>query len=158
MIVKFNLKRFLISLIIPLAVGGISAFLIRDDMKFYNEVRRPIFSPPAAVFPIVWTVLYVLMGISLYLIWNHRDEYTPKGTAYTFFAIQLFLNFIWSPVFFVAREFMAAFIILIFLLIAAIAMAVSFYRVDKHAGILQIPYIIWLIFAAYLNLGIYILN
>lgn len=158
MIVRFNLKKFLISLAIPLAVGGLSAFITRGDRNLYDEVRRPIFSPPAAVFPIVWTILYIFMGISLYLVWNHLDEYSKKGTAYVFFAIQLFLNFIWSPVFFSARQFMAAFIIIIFLMVAVIAMLISFYKVDKRAGLLQIPYIIWLIMAGYLNFGIYILN
>ena len=158
MIVRFNLKRLIISLLIPLAAGGLSAFITRGDMDIYKTVNKPPFSPPGIVFPIVWTVLYILMGISLYLIWNNGDQYVNKTTAYTLFGFQLFLNFIWSPVFFSARQFLLALVILIVLWIIALAMIIAFYRIYKPAALLQIPYLIWLTVAGYLNIGIYLLN
>lgn len=158
MIVKFNLKRLIISLIIPLAAGGLAAFITRGDMDLYNSIKRPPFSPPGIVFPIVWTVLYILMGISLYLVWNNGDAYADKTAAYTLFGFQLFLNFIWSPVFFSARQFLLAFIILAVLWLSVLAMIISFYRIYKPAALLQIPYLIWLTIAGYLNIGVYILN
>ena len=158
MIVKFNLKRLIISLLIPLAVGGLSAFVTRGDMAFYKIMERPPLSPPAIVFPIVWTILYILMGISLYLIWNNGDIYANKSAAYTLFGFQLFLNFIWSPVFFSAKQYLLAFIILVVMWITVLIMIISFYRIYKPAGLLQIPYLIWLTIAGYLNMGVYLLN
>ena len=158
MIVKFNLKRLIISLLIPLAVGGLSAFVTRGDMDIYKTVERPPLSPPGIVFPIVWTVLYILMGISLYLIWNNGDTYADKTFAYTIFGFQLFLNFIWSPVFFSSQQYLLAFIILIILWISVLLMIISFYKIYKPAGLLQIPYLIWVTIAGYLNIGIYLLN
>lgn len=158
MIVKFNLKKLIISLIIPLAVGGLSAFITKGDMDLYKTVTRPPFSPPAIVFPIVWSVLYILMGISLYLVWNTENKYVDKTMAYTLFGFQLFLNFIWSPVFFSARQYLLAFIILVILWIAVLLMIISFSKIFKPAGLLQIPYLIWLTVAGYLNMGVYLLN
>ena len=158
MIVRFNLKRLVISLLIPLAVGGLSAFITRGDMDLYKTVERPPFSPPGIVFPIVWSVLYILMGISLYIIWNSGDIYADKTGAYTLFGFQLFLNLIWSPVFFSARQYLLAFLILVILWIAVLLMIISFYKISKHAALLQIPYLIWITIAGYLNIGVYLLN
>ena len=158
MIFRFNLKRLVISLIIPLAVGGLSAFVTRGDMDVYKTVERPPLSPPSVVFPIVWTVLYILMGISLYLIWNSGDIYVDKKNAYIFFGIQLFLNFIWSPVFFTARQYLPAFLILVALWLCVLAMIINFAKISRPAALLQIPYLIWLTIAGYLNIGIYLLN
>ena len=158
MIVKFNLKRLIISLLIPLAVGGLSALVTRGDMDLYSAVNRPPLSPPAVVFPIVWTVLYILMGVSLYLVWNNGDTYAEKGVAYALFGFQLFLNFIWSPVFFSAQQYLLAFIILVILWISVLLMILSFAKIYKPAALLQIPYIIWLTIAGYLNMGVYLLN
>lgn len=158
MIIKFNLKKFLISVAIPLLVGGFSALITMGDMDIYKEINTPPLSPPSWLFPVVWTILYFLMGVSLYLVWNKQDIYVDKKKAYLLFCLQLFLNFIWSPVFFTARSFLLAFIILVLLIITVVFMIVEFYNIDKRAGLLQIPYLIWLLFAAYLNMAIYILN
>ena len=158
MIFRFDLKRLVISLIIPLAVGGLSAFVTRGDMDIYKTVERPPLSPPSVVFPIVWTILYILMGISLYLIWNSGDIYVDKKNAYIFFGIQLFLNFIWSPVFFTARQYLPAFLILVALWLCVLAMIINFAKISRPAALLQIPYLIWLTIAGYLNIGIYLLN
>lgn len=158
MIFKINLKRLIISLIIPLGVGGVSALLTSGNMDVYTRINRPALSPPGIVFPIVWTILYTLMGVSLYLIWNKEDYIGSKTTAYFWFGVQLFFNFIWSPIFFGAEQYLAAFIILVFMWLSIIAMIISFYKISKPAALLQIPYLIWVTFAGYLNLAIYILN
>lgn len=158
MIFKFDLKKLIISLLIPLAVGGLSALISGGGMDFYKTVEKPPLSPPGIVFPIVWSILYILMGISLYLVITKKDMYQSKTSAYVFFALQLFLNFIWSPVFFSAKEYLAAFVILVLMWLAIIGMIVSFFRISKFAGLLQIPYLLWVTFAGYLNLGVYLLN
>ncbi len=158
MIFSFNLGKFIISLLIPLTAGGISTLITGGDMQRYSDFIKPPLSPPAIVFPIVWTILYILMGISLYLVWNKQDSYQDKNTAFFWFALQLFFNFIWSPIFFSAQQYLLAFIILVLMWISTLAMIISFYRISKPAALLQIPYLIWLTFAGYLNLGVYLLN
>lgn len=158
MIIKIDFKKLIVSLLIPLAVGGLSALITGSDMDIYGKIKQPPLSPPSIVFPIVWTVLYTLMGVSLYLVWTKERRYGNKKCAYIIFAIQLFLNFIWSPIFFSAEKYLLAFIVLVTLWIFAIIMAVLFYKISKPAGLLQIPYILWLTFAGYLNCGIYLLN
>ncbi len=158
MVFKFSLKRFLISIALPLFVGGLSALITRGNMNLYSKIITPKLSPPGWLFPVVWTVLYTLMGISLYLVWNSEAESYEKQRAFVIFGIQLFLNFIWSPIFFNQQWFLLAFVVLLFLWIFALGMILSFYKISRSAGILQIPYIIWLTFAGYLNLAIYLLN
>lgn len=158
MVFKFNLKKFLISIAIPLVTGGLSAFITRDDMDLYLQINQPPLSPPGWIFPVVWSILYTLMGISLYLIWNSGANKDEKRRAFVFFAAQLFLNFIWSPIFFGSRQFLLAFIVLILMWIFTLGMIVSFYKISKPAGLLQIPYLLWLTFAGYLNFAIYLLN
>ena len=158
MVFKFNLKRFLISIAIPLLVGGLSAIITRGDMDLYSQIKNPPLSPPSWLFPVAWSILYTLMGISLYLVWNSNAGYIAKRNAYIFFGVQLFLNFIWSPIFFVGRQFLLAFIVLILMWLFTFGMIVSFFRISKPAGLLQIPYILWLTFAGYLNFAIYLLN
>ena len=158
MIFKFNLKRFLTSLAIPLIVGGLSALITGGAMDIYPSINRPTLAPPGWVFPVVWTILYTLMGISLYLVWNSNAEQGEKRLAFIFFAAQLLLNFIWSPIFFGNRQFLLAFIVLVLMWLFTLGMIVAFYRISKTAGILQIPYLLWLTFAGYLNFAIYLLN
>lgn len=158
MILHVNWKKLIISLLIPFAVGGLTAFLTRSDMEFYSTLDRPPLSPPGWLFPIVWGILYFLMGISLYLVWTSRARNHEKRAAFTIFGLQLFMNFLWSPVFFSMRRFLLAFIILVILWIFIIAMIIIFKRISRPAGLLQIPYLLWVTFAGYLNLGIYFLN
>ncbi len=158
MVFKFNLKRFLISLAIPLITGGLSAFITRGDMDIYQNFNQPPLAPPMWLFPVAWTILYALMGVSLYLVWNSNATYSQKQLAFIFFGIQLFLNFIWSPIFFSMQQFLLAFIVLVLMWIFTLGMILTFYRVSKPAGLLQIPYLLWLTFAGYLNFAIYLLN
>lgn len=158
MVFKFNLKRFLISIAIPLVTGGFSALITRGNMDLYPQINQPPSAPPAWVFPVVWTILYTLMGISLYLVWNSNSGKDEKQRAVIFFGAQLFLNFIWSPIFFGLQQFLLAFIVLILMWIFTLGMIISFYKISKPAGLLQIPYLLWLTFAGYLNFAIYLLN
>ena len=158
MVFRFNLKRFLISIAIPLITGGLSALITSGNMDLYSQINQPPLAPPSWVFPVVWTILYSLMGISLYLVWNSNAIYSDKRRAYIFFGAQLFLNFIWSPIFFGMQQFLLAFIVLIFMWIFTLGMILSFYKISKPAGLLQIPYLLWLTFAGYLNFAIYLLN
>ena len=158
MVFKFNLKRFLISIAIPLIVGGLSALITSENMNLYSRIETPPLSPPGWIFPVVWTILYTLMGVSFYLVWNSNAAIFEKKQAFWVFAIQLFLNFIWSPIFFNMRAYLIAFIVLLALWGFVLAMIIKFYKISKLAGILQIPYLIWLTFAGYLNLAIYLLN
>lgn len=149
---KEKIRSLVINLLIPLVVGGAAALLISQSVKQYAVWNKPPLSPPAAVFPIVWTILYILMGISAYLIMQKGD---CDSTIYSF---QLFINFLWPLFFFNLNAFLVALILIIILDIAVIAMIRSFFKCDKTAAYLQIPYLIWILFATYLNAGILILN
>lgn len=158
MVFRFNLKRFLTSLAIPLLTGGLSALITRGDMEIYQKFNQPPAAPPAWLFPVVWTILYALMGVSLYLVWNSTVAHSQKRLAFIFFGIQLFLNFIWSPIFFGMERFLLAFIVLVLMWIFTLGMILIFYWISKPAGLLQIPYLLWLTYAGYLNYAIYVLN
>lgn len=158
MVFKFNLKSFLISIAIPLVVGGLSAFITRGDMDLYSKINQPPLAPPGWIFSVVWSILYTLMGISLYLVWNSNASFSDKRRAYIFFGVQLFLNFIWSPIFFGMQYFLLAFVVLIFMWLFTLGMILSFYKISKVAGLLQVLYLLWLTFAGYLNFAIYLLN
>lgn len=157
MVFKINIKKLIISLLIPLVAGGLSSLITGKDMDIYNTVERPPLSPPSIVFPIVWAVLYILMGISLYLYWQKSTPYSKKK-GYLYFAISLFLNFLWSPVFFSARMFLLALFILFAMWIFVLLTILEYKKVSKWAAYLQIPYLVWLTIAFYLNAGIYLLN
>ena len=148
---------FIIGIAIPLALGGISAALTMGDMEEYAGILKPPLSPPAIVFPIAWSALYVMMGIASALVWRERrTEDRQNGLIY--YGLQLILNFFWPLVFFSAKEFWFAFVWLLVMLAAVIVTAVFFRRVSRAAFRLLVPYLAWLVFAAYLNAGVAILN
>ncbi len=151
-----KLVSFLICVFIPLAVGGLSAFLTKDAMSNYSQVIKPGITPPAVIFPIVWTILYLLMGISSFIICS--SDSSMKQSALNWYAIQLLFNFIWSIIFFNLQNYLFSFIWLIALIICIIIMMVKFYKISPPAAYLQIPYLLWCAFAAYLNFSIYLLN
>ena len=156
---KSTVLTFVISIALPLAIGGFSAFLTKDNMNIYEEINTPPLSPPAFLFPVVWTVLYVLMGVSSAFIWLNRSEY--KDTAdkgLLIYAVNLFFNFVWSLIFFNFRTYLFAFIWLIAMLILIILTAVNYKKVVPLAAYLQIPYILWTAFAGYLNFGVWLFN
>lgn len=136
-------------------IGGISGFFTRNARNVFDSLIKPNFAPPSSLFGPVWTILYLLMGISLYKVLKSQGN---LKIALTFFAIQLILNFIWSPVFFVLENRLLAFVIILILLFFILITAFSFYNIDKVAGMLFIPYILWVSFATVLNYSLYSLN
>lgn len=153
---KIDIKKLVISILIPLVIGGISAIFTYNAMDSYDLLTKPAFSPPNILFPIVWTILFILMGISSYMIYTSNDE--ERGDALRIYGIQLVLNFFWSIIFFSLELRLVSFVWIILLIIAVIVMIVRFLKINKTAGYLQIPYLLWLLFAAVLNLSIYLLN
>lgn len=152
-----NFKVYLVSILIPLAVGGLAAYLTRGNMMIYDEIIKPPLAPPAILFPVVWTILYVLMGISCARVYL-SDRGPERSSALLVYALQLFFNFFWSIIFFNARAFLIAFVWIIALWLLIILMIRKFFNIDRIAGLINIPYLLWVTFAAYLNLAIYILN
>ncbi len=156
---KNRILVFAIAVAVPLAIGGISAFLTRNNMNIYEEIQAPPLSPPSFLFPVVWTVLYILMGISSGIIWQQRkiNKDLTENALLVYFASLVF-NFIWSLIFFNRRAFLFSFIWLIILLLLIIITIIKYRKLSPIAAYLQIPYCLWVAFAGYLNLGIYILN
>ena len=150
-------KALIANLAIPLAVGGAAAWLTRSGMEDYASVLKPPGSPPAVVFPVVWTGLYTLMGISAYRLWIQEPSETRRASL-NFYAVSLALNFLWPVVFFCTGAYLPAFLLLLALLGTVLAWDVTLSRLDRTAARLQIPYILWLAYAAYLNLGVWLLN
>lgn len=140
------------------AVGGLSGWLIRDSTALYNQtIIQPPFSPPGWVFPVVWTILFALMGIGAARVYLAPSS-NARSLGLNLFIAQLIVNFFWSPVFFNAQAFGFAFFWLLLLWGLVLWMIVAFRKVDPLAAKLQIPYLIWLTFASYLNLGVWYLN
>lgn len=152
---KIQWKKLIIAVLIPLAVGGLSAVLTMDSMDMFAEINKPPLSPPGWLFPVVWTVLYILMGIASYLVYT-SDKPSPLGLLV--YALQLLFNFFWSLLFFNKQAYLFSFVWLVLLWLLILATALLFYRSSKAAGHLMIPYLVWVAFAGYLNLGIYLLN
>ena len=154
---RIEWKKLVISIAIPLAVGGLSALLTAGNMQSFEEIYKTPLSPPGWLFTVVWTILYILMGIALYIVITTKTR-EDKRPAIVSFGVQLFFNFFWSIIFFNMQAYLFAFVWLVLLWLAIIANTYLFYRINKNAGKLLIPYIIWVTFAGYLNLGIYLLN
>ncbi|MBQ3044418.1 MAG: tryptophan-rich sensory protein [Clostridia bacterium] len=154
-----KIKPYVISCAIALAVGGLSALLTAGSMDLYSEIVQPPLAPPSFLFPVVWTVLYILMGIGAAMIYLEKDR-MPREVSHALivYAVNLFLNFFWSIIFFNMRAFLFSFIWLVLLWATIIVMIIKFRRIKPLAGYLQIPYLVWVTFAGYLNLAIYILN
>lgn len=154
---KIQWKTLIICIAIPLAVGGLSALLTQNSMMAFGELTQPKLSPPAWLFPVVWSILYVFMGVASYLIVT-SDKPARSRTALTVYGIQLFFNFFWSIIFFRFEAYLFAFVWLVLLWLFVLLNTVLFSRIRKSAGYLMIPYLLWVTFAGYLNLGIYLLN
>ncbi len=152
-----NIKTLIIAIIIPLLVGFISFLLTKEGISNYsNNLIKPSFAPPSYLFGIVWTILYILMGISSYIIYN--DISSHKNICLLIYGLNLVLNFLWPIIFFNLELRLFAFIFIIFLDIVVIYMIICFHGISKKAAYLQIPYLIWLIFATILNFSVYFLN
>lgn len=155
---KMNIKNFLIAIAIPLAVGGFSAFLTSDAQDIFSSLNKPPLAPPAWLFPVAWTILYILMGIGSYRIWTAVATLEKRKTALFLYGVQLFFNFIWPIIFFNLGEYFFAFVWIIALWLLIFLTYQHFRAIDMLASWLLIPYLVWVLFAAYLNFGIYFLN
>ena len=153
---KINYKELILNLLTVYIVAGLSAFLTMNSMKNYAALNQPPLSPPGWVFPIVWTILFTLMGISAYLVFQSLSN--RKDFPFTIYALQLVFNFFWPLIFFNSKQFLFALIWLIVLWFLILIMIIAFYRHNKLAAYLQIPYLVWVTFAAYLNAGVWLLN
>lgn len=149
-----NIWIFIKSILVPLIVGGIIGFLTSGAME-YSMLKQPAFAPPGILFPIVWTILYTLMGVS-YGILKVNNQTDEKINFIYYF--QLVVNALWSIIFFILKWRLFAFLWILLLIVSVIIMIIRFFDKNKIAGFLQIPYLIWISFAAILNLAIYLLN
>lgn len=153
---KIQWKYFIVLLAVPLLVGGLAAFLTRGQMEEFQMMNQPKLSPPSWLFGVVWTILYVLMGISSYRVFVSKSNY--KSIALALYLGSLAFNFVWPIVFFNFQSFLVAFFVIV-IMIVLVGLTIVFYlKCDKIAARLQIPYFLWLFFAGYLNLAVYILN
>ena len=156
---KIYWKKLLISIFISFLPAIIGSITIVDSINgWYQTLNKPWFTPPNWAFGPVWTVLYVLMGISLYLIWIAKKKGDEKTLPISIFSFQLILNGLWTPMFFFAQSIIIALFIIILLDVFLIITIILFYRIDKKAGYLLIPYSLWLYVATLLNLTIFVLN
>lgn len=154
-----KIKPYVISVAIALAVGGLSALLTKNNMSVYNNIERPALAPPMVVFPIVWSILFILMGISSAMVWVNREKDPDTAfAALRVYGMQLIINFFWSIIFFNMQAYLFAFIWLVLLWIFILVMIAQFRKISPLAAYLQLPYLLWVTFAGYLTLMIYLLN
>lgn len=150
-------KEYIISITAALTVGAVSTLLTKSSMEKFEAVKKPPLTPPSIVFPFVWTALFVLMGVSAARVYKKRSKAPQKAKeALIIYAISLFFNFFWSIIFFNMREYFFAFAWLIALWVLIIMTICSYKKIDKIAAYLQIPYFVWVSFAGYINLGVYL--
>lgn len=168
---KRNWKALIINILIPLAVGTAAGLLTMGGMRQFEALNKPPLSPPAWVFPVAWTILYTLMGISSYFIYisepeelsgdvsnKNTKENNRKEQALTTYGYQLIVNFLWPVFFFHFQWYFFSFLWLVLLWILVAKMILEFGQISKTAALLNIPYLLWLSFAGYLNLGVWLLN
>ena len=159
---KIKWKKLLPALALPLALGALSAWLNRAAMSGYMSgyavMNRPPLSPPAWLFPVVWTLLYLLMGLASYLVAVSAASGNRRQRALNLYLIQLGFNFFWSSLFFGLGAWFGAFLWLLLLLGLSLICCLLFWHIDRRAGVLLLPYLLWLLFAAYLNLALWLIN
>lgn len=154
---ELDKKKLIKCIVIPIAVGGVAGFLTSDGMAEFARLKQPPLSPPGWLFPIVWTILYILMGIASYLV-LYADSEENKFVALLIYGAQLVINFFWPIYFFGFQIRFFAFLWLLLLWGLVFWMIRKFYRISRKAAWLCVPYLLWLTFAAYLNLGVWWLN
>ena len=150
--------KFLISILLPLSLGAIAGMFTSQSVpEWYAALNRPSFNPPNWIFGPVWTTLYILMGISFFLIWK-QEASKVRNRAILIFLLQLLLNFAWSFIFFYFNMIGLALVEIILLWISIVMMLVVFYKIKPIASYINIPYLLWVTFATVLNAGYYFLN
>lgn len=157
-IMKIDWKKLLVCLAIPLAVGGLAALITGGGMQDYGSMNKPPLSPPGWVFPVVWTVLYLLMGYASYRVYTSGGDREQVRKALILYGAQLAANFLWPLIFFGLQWYLVAFVLLVALWVLIYVTMRAFSVIDERAGDLLLPYILWVTFAAYLNLGVFLLN
>lgn len=155
---KLDWKKLLLCLAIPLGVGGLAALLTGGGMGDYSDFVKPPYSPPGWLFPVVWTILYLVMGYASYRVVTKAAEKVKIRRALCLYCAQLAVNFLWPLVFFALNWYLAAFFVLLVLWVLVFLTIYAFGDVDERAGDMLLPYILWITFAAYLNVGVYLLN
>ncbi len=152
---KIQWKKLILCIVIPLAVGGLSALSTRGGMEIFQSLNKPALAPPSWLFPVAWTILYILMGVASYLVLVSEK---PYHKALDIYGVQLAFNYLWPIFFFTLQAYLFSFIWLVLLWLLILAATVMFYRISNPAGYLMLPYLLWVTFAGYLNLSIYLLN
>ncbi|MDE6624733.1 MAG: tryptophan-rich sensory protein [Lachnospiraceae bacterium] len=155
---RSKIKTLAVCIAIPLIVGGISALISRNSMETFQMLDKPALSPPGALFPIVWTVLYILMGIASFLILTSDEDQEAIQSALAAYALQLAVNFFWSIFFFNLGWYLFAFFWLVLLWLLIVVTIQRFTPISLTAAYLMLPYLLWVTFAGYLNLSIYLLQ
>ena len=155
---KVKWKSLLIAVVIPLVIGGLSALLTAGNMELFEIIRKPLLSPPGWLFPVVWTILYVVMGVASWLVVTSDSHILEKEQALQFYGVQLIFNLFWSIIFFNWGMYLLSFVWLGVLWLLILVTAVRFYRIIPAAGYLMVPYLLWVTFAGYLNFAIWRLN
>ncbi|EKQ50219.1 MULTISPECIES: TspO/MBR family protein [unclassified Clostridium] len=156
---KVRIIPLIISIAIPLILGGLTTVIIPNIQAIYEGLTKPAFFPPAFVFPIVWSILYILMGIAAYKVYILKYDNIDVSSAIFVYGIQLLLNFLWTIIFFGFRLYGLAFLELIILILFVLLTIKRFYeKAGKKAALLLLPYLIWLIYAGVLNFFIWMLN
>lgn len=155
-----NWLKLIISLVLVSAVSYLGSLAtINSIPTWYATLSKPSFQPPNWIFGPVWTILYLMIAVSLFLVWkNNKAKPTLKKKAYTIFSVQLFLNMLWSMIFFGAHEILSALVIVVLLWLAIIMNILAFYKISKSAGWLLVPYLLWVSFASILNFAVWMLN
>lgn len=154
-------RKYLINIALiltPLLIGIASTILTKDMMVEYGSFNKPPFSPPTILFPIAWTILYLLMGIGSAMIYSKEEYSDYRSIGLTLHMAQLILNFFWSIIFFNMGKYYFAFVWLVILWLVVFSMIMNYRKISKTAFLLNVPYIVWLTFAGYLNLAVAILN
>ncbi|MFD0792549.1 TspO/MBR family protein [Mucilaginibacter litoreus] len=156
---KFQIIPFAISLLITLGIGIVASLFTRPEIAgWYANLKKPSFTPPKWLFPVAWTILYIMIATAAYLVWRLRDNSAAFKTTVVIYSLQLLLNFSWSIVFFGMHHILAALIIILLLLVLIILNINWFGRFSQTAALLLLPYLLWVGFASLLNLSIYIFN
>jgi tryptophan-rich sensory protein len=151
-------KPYIFSILLALTVGGLSALATAKNMNIYDKINMPPLSPPGWLFPVVWTVLYILMGVSSAMIYRADAPAEDKKKALRLYGINLVVNFFWSIIFFNLGAFLGAFLWLMLLIFIIVKMMSAFYKIKPAAAYLQIPYVVWCCFASYLTASIWLMN
>ncbi|WMJ89163.1 TspO/MBR family protein [Anaerocolumna sp. MB42-C2] len=157
MMKKINWFQLLVFVLITELAGVLSSSASGNAGQIYTTLTKPPLSPPGWLFGVIWPVLYLLMGIAAYIIYQSR-QIPDREKAINLYWIQLFVNFLWPIVFFRFEWYWLSVFVILLLIVLVLITTIWFYRINKAAGLLMVPYLLWIIFAAYLNIGVAILN